>query len=506
MRSNAHSYRNSKEVRSLWAASTECGWNWIARFAGDVLMEKTIAAGFDPGSGQLRTVCQLLRWFVERGRAHRAVAIHDQDHKQWADKHLPRVLRTRDGRKPREIVIGDVHHLDILLRRDDGSTYTPKLIAWHDWATNRLFVHPVFPPKGRMVRQEHVIEAYIAMVNHPAWGVPEVLYLDNGGEYNWAELVDAAQRLNTEIRYLGDDDNFAAAAHVRRSTIVRSLPYNAPAKAIEGLFGVLEGGVLSMLPGWIGGDRMKKRTANVGKEPAPYPGGEDEFRRDLAVALEAYETHGQGGVLAGRSPRQVFAAAVEEGWQRRDVDPDALRAVFARTEARVVSQGAFSFGGANYTARPIQRLPAGTRIAVRIPLFGDKSQLPVLDHRGELMCIAALDSPFDALDPAGAREAGRRRREARAGIEAMRGETHAVDMGERLQGLVAKEEPAPVPESAGVIRLGEALGDIGRELRLSTTVRLTIEDAAAEQKLAEQRAARTGVLERLRANAQPPSV
>ena len=143
---------------------------------------------------------------------------------------------------------------------------------------------------------------------------------------------------------------------------------------------------------------------------------------------------------------------------------------------------------------------------MRIPLFGDKSQLPVLDHRGELMCIAAPDSPFDALDPAGAREAGRRRREARAGIEAMRGETHAVDMGERLQGLVAKEEPAPVPESAGVIRLGEALGDIGRELRLSTTERLTIEDAAAEQKLAEQRAARTGVLERLRANAQPPSV
>lgn len=489
-----------KEARSLWAANVSCGWTWIARFTGDTLMKKTMAAGFNPRPAELRAICKASRGFVERARAHRAIAIHDNDRKRWADKHLPRVLRTRDGRKPMAIVIGDVHHLDIMLLRPDGSTYTPKLITWHDWATNRLFAHPVFLPKGRMVRQADVIEAYVAMVGDPEWGVPEVLYLDNGGEYNWAELIDDAQRLNTEVRCLGGDDNMVASLNARRSSIIKSLPYNAPAKAVEGLFGVLEGGVLSMLPGWIGGNRMKQKTANVGKKPAPYPLGEDEFRRSLALALEAYETHPQDGVLGGKSPRQVFAAGVEAGWERMDVNPDALRAVFARPEARTVTQGAFSYGGVKYTARAIQRLPAGTRIAVRIPLFGDKSRLPVLDHRGGFVCVAEPDQPYDALDPEGAREAARRAAEARAGIEDMRRETHPVNMEERLQALVSREPPAPVPESAGTIRLSGVLQRIGREMKIPPADRTAIEDAAEEQARAEQRALRTEVLNKLRAN------
>lgn len=46
-----------------------------------------------------------------------------------------------------------------------------------------------FFPKGKGVRQEHVIESFARMARDPRWGVPDELYLDNGGEYNWSKVV-----------------------------------------------------------------------------------------------------------------------------------------------------------------------------------------------------------------------------------------------------------------------------------------------------------------------------
>lgn len=250
----------------------------------------------------------------------------------------------------------------------------------------------------------------------------------------------------------------------RRSSIVKARPYNAPAKSIEGLFGVLEGGVFSMLPGWIGGNRMDKKTANIGKAPTPYPGDEESFRRDLALMIEAYETHPQSGTLRGRSPRQAFADAVAAGWERMDIDPDALRAAFARNEVRTVNQGAFSYKSEHYTAREIQRLAAGTQVCVRVPLFGDRSRLPVLDIKGRFICMAEPDRPFDALDPAGAREAAVRVREHKEALAEMRRNVDPVDLIDRVRQVVAKEAPAPIPESAAVIQHDATLARIGREM------------------------------------------
>ena len=242
---------------------------------------------------------------------------------------------------------------------------------------------------------------------------------------------------------------------------MKAQPYNAPAKAIEGLFGVLEAGPLSMLPGWIGGNRMRKKTANVGREPDVYPGGEEEFRRSLATALEWYETNPQQGTLNGLSPREAFTRFVDDGWQRMDVDPDALRAVFARSESRVVRQGSITVASRTYTSRVLQGLSGETRVEVRIPLAGGRERLAVLDRHREFLCVAEIDRPYDALDAEGAIEAGRRRQANREGIEAMRRLTHPVDLQQEMASVAAGEERAPIPESAGTIRLDEYMGAIG---------------------------------------------
>ena len=150
-----------------------------------------------------------------------------------------------------------------------------------------------------------------------------------------------------------------------------------------------------------------------------------------------------------------------------DANADELRAIFAKDEERTVSQGSFSVNGTRYTAREIQRLQSGTRVWVRVPLFGDVSRLPVLSDDRSLLCIAERDVPFDALDAAGAREAAARVRENERGLAEMRKNVDPVDMRERIRHLVAEEAPAPIPNSAGTIRVVGTMADIGTAMETS---------------------------------------
>ena len=408
------------------------------------------------------------------------MAIYEQDAKRWHDEYRPRIRRTRAGRFPMEILVGDVHPIDVLLPRPDGSTFTAKLIVFEDWATGCLYVYVVFLPKGEGVRQEHIAAAFAAMTQHPLWGVPQLLYLDNGGEYGCAELVADAMQLNTQIRMLGDDAEFARALRSGAGQSSKPRPYNASAKSIEGAFNTLERGVFSMLPGWIGGNRMDKKTHNIGQASKPYPHGEAAFRKDLDICIEAYETNPQTGLLNGRSPRQAFNEAVAAGWRRMDVSRGAVLAAFARDESRTVRQGSFSYDGRRYTARELWSLPAGTRLHLRVPIFGNREEIPVMGKDGGLLCMAAAETLYDVLDTEGAREAGRRLSTARSGVKALGAGIDPLDMQEELTGLVAQEAPATVPESVGVIRLGEGMEAVGRALERSPAQRRADEDEDEE--------------------------
>lgn len=100
----------------------------------------------------------------------------------------------------------------------------------------------------------------------------------------------------------------------RSSNIVRALPYNAAAKPIESIFKVLEQNHFRFNPGWIGGDRMRKKTENVGKEPPPFPSAVEDLRAALQAALDFYHATPSDprSALKGLSPNAAFAQAVGE--------------------------------------------------------------------------------------------------------------------------------------------------------------------------------------------------
>ena len=314
-------------VKSVWAkagggkgrgsAKTGGGWNNVCNLARKELVKMTRAAGLDLPMNQLLGLCAVPRRFAEQHRNYAIIALKNNDAKAFFDTALPRTRRTREGMVPMELVVGDVHKLDIYLRRVDGSLYTPYLIAWSDVATNRIRWTVVFPEKGRGIRQEDVIKSFIEMVQDPEWGMPQALYLDNGSEYFKMNFINDAMRLTActqdkdfRVGFTSDDPEISnlveEAKSARRKAVVNAQPYNAPAKPIEGLFAVLEGGPFAMVPGWIGGNRMKAKTKNVGHEPHVYPGQPSDLVNALTACSDFYHTKDQTGSLNGLMNPLIF--------------------------------------------------------------------------------------------------------------------------------------------------------------------------------------------------------
>jgi hypothetical protein len=160
-----------RRVRSLWAAGAP-GWRHVARLATAYLIERTREAGLDLPDGELAKRCTLTRGYVVRERRYRSVAVKDKDAKAFFDRQ-PRIRRDCSGLKPLELVIGDVHPVDIYYRRDDGSLATAKLIGWLDAANNRFLGHTVFLQKGEGVRSGYPELTHCDVTKDNVRGSPE---------------------------------------------------------------------------------------------------------------------------------------------------------------------------------------------------------------------------------------------------------------------------------------------------------------------------------------------
>ena len=463
-----------RHIRSLWAAAPDYGRRHVTWLASHRLAELTAEAGFDPGAAELERICRLPQNRTRRNwRKYRNIAIYDHDQKRWQDENRPRISRTREGLRPMQVVSGDVHPIDILLPRADGSTFTAKLIAFLDEATGRLFGWPVFLPKGEGVRQEHVAAAFIAMTQDPAWGLPETIYIDNGGEYGCADMITDAIALARRVRLM--DGETAELPGDRE--IIRALPYNAAAKGnMEGAFARLERGFLSMLPGHIGGDRMKKKTANVGRVPAPYPHGRAAFERDLHKAIRAYNDKPQSGELKDRSPRQAFDTAVAEGWGPFGIEFDAIAAAFCREDHRNMGRDGISFNGQLYRAPALDRVSADKRLRLRVPIFRGVEAIFVMNDDDSILCVARPDEKFTMLGKDGSAEAGRRHSAARAGVKDARGDVDRIDLRELLDRLTTKAGPDPEP--VAMVRLDEGQREAGRAMRQTKAQRRAADEEA----------------------------
>lgn len=432
-------------ISSLWRSGI-AGWRMAQQLASSKLMEMCSQAGWQGQQATMLKACQISRSVIEEGRPYSLVAIYEQDAKLYFDTHLPRIRRSREGMAPMDMVVGDVHPIDIAVKRPDGSIAYPRAIAWHDVATNRLFFTLVLLRKGEGVKQTDIAKSFASMC--AAWGLPQGLYLDNGSEYSWREMMEGFQKLaqltkQINVQTLKDGSDVQTVLGDSRE-LIRARPYNAPAKPIEGLFSVLEQGVLSVIPGWVGGDRMRKKTHNVGQEPKPFDGTWEDFQQTVDSMLTFYHQKPQVGSMKGKSPQQAYEAAIASGWGKVDVPENVLLMAFASERLRTVRAGYVQWGNVEYYDDALLPFTAKNGdFMVRVAKHDPSLAFVFKDTK--FICAAKPAPTYGFLDNAGAKEQARREKLLKREITGRRQNTNRLD----LVGEITRHNDTqlPMPEA-----------------------------------------------------------
>jgi hypothetical protein len=369
-------------VKRLWAAGVP-GWRPIARNAEHDLYELLRETGAELSDTELRALCQVPRSYVTRfsRRKHRKTHTFLTDSKAFHDA-LPGVRRERPT-SPLQVLCGDGTALDVLFLRPDGTQWKVWLILWLDIATNRLFGNAYARPKGGGVRQEHVAASFACLAT--AIGLPEVVYVDRGSEYGWADRLESAGLCR----------------------VIRALPYNARAKPIEPVIRVLGAHFLSQIPGYMGSDRFKKKSETVGRPTTPFPDGPNALFSKIHQAVEHYNMTPQSA-LGGKSPHQLWQAAVDRGWRPARIGRETAEEALVRIETRTVRQGAVRIGGVEFLSDELCSEPGleGEAVTVHLPLC-DGFPPAVYAPDGRFVSLVYPRRSYAFMDPAGAREAAR---------------------------------------------------------------------------------------------------
>jgi len=431
-----------KYVRSLWAGGAPSAKR-IEQLSTSKLVELCKAAGWDQAQAQ---DCRIGRHFVERYRCYSLVAIKERNAKLFMDKYTPRIQRNRENLKPGDVVIGDVHPLDVV-KAHDGREVHARLIGWLDLATYDIYITVVLLDKGRGIRQEDIARSFVEMAE--AWGLPRCLYLDNGSEYKWEEMIDGFKALAgltdafeafvkeaNDIGEMIDQDAATPAPEAR--ALIRARPYNAPAKQIEGVFGILERGYFSLMPGWIGGDRMNKRLHKIGEAPRAHQGDTTEFARDLNTCLELYRNTPQAD---GSSPYDKRRKFINEGWRPIRAKREVFYFAFSEVKKLKVQAGGIRVGDA-WGMADVLTTKIGSSVDIRVAKW-DRSHVFYIDD-AEKMHAIPMGNTFGHGDPDGAKEQSRRAASLNEHIRTLKAQTARVDLVAEAGRHVESLPPPPV--------------------------------------------------------------
>lgn len=370
-------------------------------FASKFLRETTEAYGHRLNDAKaLATICKVPKHLCDAEAVYKKVHRHKTDRKASVDAG-PHIRRTTKGLRPMEWVVADVHHCNVLVAKENGRLGTAKAISFLDVATRRVWTDLVFFDGRGGVRNIDIIETFKGMASDPSFGLPELIYFDNGKEFNFADFLDDALQL--AIPLIGSDN--------RQSRIVRALPYNAKAKPVEAWFGHFEQQYLSLCQGYRGDDIINPKRPELGRLPAPFPGGFDAFRKRFFGLLKGYEHLPQQGGLSGRTPAEAFAEHVNGGWAAAVAEPEQLNSVFSRPVTRRLVGGVFSLDGreGGWTCPELEG-HLGDAVIVRVPIYHAYNAVNVFSPDGDFIGVAKPQEIFAFSDPRGAKHSARRKK------------------------------------------------------------------------------------------------
>ena len=372
------------------------------------LQKMTCEAGALVPKSDLIRLCRLNAKWVMKYRSSGAVHQYDHDHKAFSDDHEFRLQRTLT-RQPMEVLLGDVHPLDIRIadalqstmsklrtaakkaRQDGLTTVRVHIIGWMDGSSHYLWATPVVLGPGQGITQQDVARSLYEVFKCPFGGIPQTIVIDNGSEYK--ALLEAVAR-------------FCVMAELSQFRVVKCRPYSPEGKArIEGAFGIVEEYFLSALPGYIAGDRMKSPTKSKGKRIDPYPHGPLRLVQDIETAVAQFNGTAQDGQLAGLSPKKMLEAKMEQTeWRAQVFEEETFDLVFSYEERRDVRKGSITIGKHAYTGPVLMKLIGEKQVPFLVPMRDPEGSIILLrkDEMGKNVIHRLTCQTFDQMDRNGA--------------------------------------------------------------------------------------------------------
>ena len=247
--------------------------------------------------------------------------------------------------------------------------------------------------------------------------------------------------------------------YIRDKSLTRAKPYNASAKQIEGVFGILERGFFSMIRGHLGGDRMNKHTHKLGAQPRAFEGTEKEFEAHINEALNFYRNTPQNNKT---SPNEKRAAFYAKGWKPYTATDEVFLFAFSEVVRLKVQTGGIEKDGAFYYSDALIPYIGQTR-EIRFAKW-DRSQLFFIDADGKYIAIPKTQT-YGQLDKAGAIEQGRRAGVMNKHLRSLKNETKPLDLMAEVKRHNATQPPPPTLPQGIPITLGTESKAIGEALK-----------------------------------------
>lgn len=425
-------------------------------FIRNYLMKQTIGNGFNPNEPNfLERICKVPKYKISEQKRFKNVHRFKSDKKAHYDAS-PSIKRDWSGLKPMECVVADVHHLNFLINRENGTTATAKMIAFQDMATRRVWSELIFFDKKGGVRNTDVIAVFARMLSDKSWGVPKNLYLDNGSEYRFADYLSDLFNIvypTTNFKTGECSSKKITAMPIAQAGdhIIRAIAYNSKAKPIEALFGHLEQHFFRHTDGYIGDDRMNPKTPKLGKLPR----GQENF--DSAIIefeskMAAYHAFPQSAFLKGKSPNESFQNFVDDGWAATIVEHDDLNAAISKPQSRKVIGDCVKAFNIEFQADELAAY-SGDRVVAYIPPYTEFNAIRIETQKGDFICNAIAERTYRYDNREGAKRSSERKKNFDQKIRHMDKSTPTPDVNAEFKKIVDQSIPVTPNEPTDIVSL-----------------------------------------------------
>jgi len=282
--------------------------------------------------------------------------------KKFSDTVVPYIPRNPESLEPMQLIECDHHQLDVACRYHDGRIIFPWLTLWIDVRS--------WKPLGwclceRPNSDSIAVAFYKQGLSH---GLPKEVYLDNGKDFRSKLFVGRKKKKEEDCRYdlkpiiKGVFDLLKLKVHF-------ALPYNAKAKLIENLFGILT----KEFAKWMRGYRGRNVVARPEKLKDEIKKGNilsfDELKENLEgwLSYEFAENRKMWGKYhKGDTPNNIFYADKER--KKRMVREDELMLMLtAHPNQQKVKQNGIWWMDRWYWSEKLHRNYYGKWVQFRVP-------------------------------------------------------------------------------------------------------------------------------------------